>query len=146
MKLLNVVQPNVALFGKKDYQQLMVLSNMVRQFAMPIEILSWRDRSSSRWSGAVISQWLPQRRRTSGSTAKAKAPYTSSGISSMPALGPSPNWSERPWTFFGAQLGTGLHFRAPARGSAAPAATDDPLVVLAAAKLGRTRLIDNLEI
>ena len=39
MKLLNIVQPDVALFGKKDYQQLMVLSNMVREMAMPVEVL-----------------------------------------------------------------------------------------------------------
>lgn len=39
MKLLNIVRPEVALFGKKDYQQLMVLSNMVRELAMPIEVV-----------------------------------------------------------------------------------------------------------
>jgi hypothetical protein len=33
------VQPQVALFGKKDYQQLMVLRNMTRQLALPIEIV-----------------------------------------------------------------------------------------------------------
>jgi hypothetical protein len=39
LKLFNIVQPQVALFGKKDYQQLMVLSNMVRELALPIEIV-----------------------------------------------------------------------------------------------------------
>ncbi|MHB1375669.1 MAG: pantoate--beta-alanine ligase, partial [Thauera sp.] len=39
MKLLNIVQPDLALFGKKDYQQLMVLSNMVREMAMPVEVI-----------------------------------------------------------------------------------------------------------
>mgnify|MGYP000966267886 FL=1 len=39
LKLLNIVQPNSALFGKKDYQQLIVLKNMVRELALPIEVL-----------------------------------------------------------------------------------------------------------
>ena len=35
----NIVQPQVAIFGKKDYQQLMVLRNMTHQLALPIEIV-----------------------------------------------------------------------------------------------------------
>ena len=39
LKLFNIVQPQVAIFGKKDYQQLMLLRNMTRQLALPIEIV-----------------------------------------------------------------------------------------------------------
>ena len=39
LKLLNITQPDVALFGKKDYQQLMVIRNMVADFNLPIQII-----------------------------------------------------------------------------------------------------------
>ena len=44
MKLFACVQPRVAVFGKKDYQQLMVIRRMVRQFALPIEIVAGETR------------------------------------------------------------------------------------------------------
>lgn len=40
LKLFNLVQPRVAVFGKKDYQQLLVIRELVRQFNMPIEIVA----------------------------------------------------------------------------------------------------------
>jgi pantoate--beta-alanine ligase len=39
LKLFNMVQPAAAVFGKKDYQQLLLIQNLVRQFALPIEIV-----------------------------------------------------------------------------------------------------------
>jgi pantoate--beta-alanine ligase len=40
LKLLQIVQPAVAVFGRKDYQQLRVIEGMARQFALPIEIVA----------------------------------------------------------------------------------------------------------
>ncbi|HEU6454577.1 MAG TPA: pantoate--beta-alanine ligase, partial [Roseateles sp.] len=45
-KLFNIVQPTLAVFGKKDYQQLMVLRRMVAQMALPIEIYGGETRRS----------------------------------------------------------------------------------------------------
>ena len=40
MKLFNIVQPHIAVFGKKDFQQLFIIREMVKQFNMPIEIIA----------------------------------------------------------------------------------------------------------
>ncbi|MDR2450352.1 MAG: pantoate--beta-alanine ligase [Candidatus Accumulibacter sp.] len=40
LKLFHIVRPDAALFGKKDYQQLMVLRNMTRELALPVEIVA----------------------------------------------------------------------------------------------------------
>jgi pantoate--beta-alanine ligase len=40
MKLFNIVQPDVAVFGKKDFQQLFIIREMVKQFNLPIEIIA----------------------------------------------------------------------------------------------------------
>ena len=40
LKLFGIVGPNAAVFGKKDYQQLLVVTKMVRQFALPIDIIA----------------------------------------------------------------------------------------------------------
>ena len=39
MKLFSCVQPRVAVFGKKDYQQLMIVRQMTSQFALPVDIV-----------------------------------------------------------------------------------------------------------
>ena len=47
LKLFNAVQPRVAVFGKKDFQQLMVIRAMVRQLALPIEIVAGETERAS---------------------------------------------------------------------------------------------------
>ena len=146
MKLLNIVRPEVALFGKKDYQQLMVLSNMVRELAMPIEVVPGETVRAD--DGLALSS----RNGYLSADERARAPllhHLLAGIRAAVRTG------ERDF----ARLQADAMARLSAAGWAPdyvavrrrldlqpPVQEDDVLVVLAAAKLGRTRLIDNLEI
>ena len=47
MKLFCCVQPRVAVFGKKDWQQLMVIRGLVRQFALPIDVVAGETRRAA---------------------------------------------------------------------------------------------------
>ena len=72
LKLLSCVQPQVAVFGKKDYQQLMIVRNMCRQFALPTEIIPHEYRADDGLALSSRNQYLrptnaPKRRHCSGS-------------------------------------------------------------------------------
>lgn len=145
LKLFNCVQPAAAVFGKKDYQQLMVIRRMVQQLALPISIvagetsraddglaLSSRNgylSASERAEAVLLSQQLRgiQAQLTAGN--EDWAALESSAMQALSARGWVPDYVAIRRR---ADLGT-------------PTADAD-LVVLAAAKLGSTRLIDNLEL
>ena len=112
-KLFNLVQPRVAVFGKKDYQQLMLVRHMVRQMAVPVEVLAGETARAE--DGLALSS----RNGYLSAIERAEAP----------ALVPD---------YVALRRQTDL--AAPTAGAA------EPLVVVAAARLGRTRLIDNLEL
>ena len=145
MKLFQIVQPGVALFGKKDYQQLRVIEGMVRDFAMPIQIIGGETvraadglALSSR-NGYLSAEQLAEAlalRQQLQAVAQAvgadRSRIAAAEQSAMQAL------SERGWQ---------PDYVAVRRRSdlTPPQDTGDALVVLAAAKIGNTRLIDNLE-
>jgi len=146
MKLLNIVQPEVALFGKKDYQQLMVLSNMVRELAMPIEVVPGETVRAE--DGLALSS----RNGYLSAEERARAPLLHRLLAGIrEAVRAGEGDFERLEANAMAELGAAgwapdyiavrrrLDLQPPTQASEA-------LVVLAAAKLGRTRLIDNLEI
>ena len=146
LKLLNIVQPDCALFGKKDYQQLMVLSNMVRELALPIEVIAGDTVRAQ--DGLALSS----RNGYLSADERARAPLLYRLLSEL-----------RSAVLSDEQDLTRLEAEAMAQLQAAgwdaeyvairrrldlqpPTARDEALVVLAAARLGQTRLIDNLEI
>ncbi|CAN7614266.1 pantoate--beta-alanine ligase [Variovorax sp. LjRoot178] len=145
MKLFSCVQPRVAVFGKKDYQQLMVIRHMVRQFALPIEIVGSETRRAE--DGLALSSrngYLSEAERAEAvQLSKALQAMDSalrSGERDLAAIEARAMQSlkERGWQPDYLVLRRRADLQAPAPG--------EPLVALAAARLGATRLIDNLEI
>jgi len=146
LKLLNIVQPDVALFGKKDYQQLMVLRNMVEQLALPMEVLPGETVRAE--DGLALSS----RNRYLSDTERAEAIRLYRCLSRIreAILGGERDFEklERAAMTELAQHKWQPDYVAVRRRKDLqdPAGPNDELVVLGAAKLGATRLIDNLEI
>jgi pantoate--beta-alanine ligase len=150
-KLFNIVQPDIAIFGKKDYQQLMVIRRMVQQMALPIEIIGGETERAN--DGLALSSrngYLSVEERAEavqlsialkGLAAAARAGNANGHLdvmaletAAMAAL------RARGWVPDYITLRR-QHDLSPVTGPCA-----EPLVVLGAAKLGKTRLIDNLEV
>jgi len=163
LKLFNCVQPMVAVFGKKDYQQLMVLRRMAEQFALPTEIVPAETIRAP--DGLALSS----RNGYLSPEDRARAPMLHEilreTVQELQVIGPamrSGAGGPQPWPQALAAeqkaidrlsgLGWVPDYVAVRRRSdllppsLADVARAEPLVVLAAARLGATRLIDNLEV
>lgn len=145
MKLFQCVQPRVAVFGKKDYQQLMMIRHMVRQFAMPIEIVgSETFRADDGLALSSRNGYLSRDERAEAvqlsKTLRAMAEAVRAGERDLAAIEARAMQSlaQRGWQPDYLVLRRRADLQAPAAG--------ESLVALAAARLGNTRLIDNLEI
>ncbi|WP_027863753.1 pantoate--beta-alanine ligase [Massilia alkalitolerans] len=149
-KLFSCVQPRVAVFGKKDYQQLMIVRNMARQFALPTEIigaetfraedglaLSSRNgylSSEERLEAPALYQQLNAVAEAMRAGSRDVAAVERQAMDFLAARGWKPDY---------VSIRKRIDLQAPGMADLEAGA---PLVVLAAAKLGNTRLIDNLEI
>lgn len=150
MKLFQVVQPRVAVFGQKDYQQLMVLRRMAAQFALPIEVVGGETRRAD--DGLALSSrngYLSAEQRAEATTLskllRAVRSQLSGGDRDLAAIEQRAMDALRAkgWQPDYVAVRRRSDLQVP---SAEQVAAGEPLVVLAAAKLGATRLIDNLEI
>jgi pantoate--beta-alanine ligase len=150
LKLFSSINPKVALFGKKDYQQLMVVRNMCRQFAMPVEIIAAETYRAE--DGLALSS----RNMYLNPEERAEAPFLYQTLQYVAeqVRGGYPdifklekhamdNLVKRDWAPDYVSIRKRMNLQPPTAGDIAQG---EPLVVLAAAKLGTTRLIDNLEI
>ncbi len=146
LKLFNMVQPHVALFGKKDYQQCRVLSDMVRQFNLPVEmILAETVRADD---GLALSS----RNAYLNAAERAEAPQLHAALIRIKAALQA---GDRRFVALETSATSALQSRGwqpdyitirRQSDLLAPQQDDADLVVLAAARLGVTRLIDNIEI
>ena len=145
-KLFNQVQPNVALFGEKDYQQLAVIRRMVRDLDLPVEIVG-----------------VPTQRAEDGLALSSRNAYLSederhNALALPRALGEAARQMEK-GAAVDAAIARAIAMLA-AHGfdpvdyvSLCDAQTLEPITVLdrparllGAARLGRTRLIDNIAV
>ncbi len=136
LKLFNCVQPLAAVFGKKDYQQLMIVRGMVRQLHIPLSIVAGETvrepdglamSSRNGYLSAAERTEAPRLYRVLQKVCEGMAP--AEGMHELASSGWQPDY---------------LDVRR--RSDLAPAhAGDRELVVLGAARLGGTRLIDSVE-
>lgn len=144
-KLFNIVQPDVAVFGKKDFQQITILRQMVEQLAMPITIIPGETGRAE--DGLALSS----RNGYLSEVERAEAPRI---YRNLVRIRSAIEQGRRDFQTLETEAVADLH----AHGwrvdyvevrnalSLLPAqVVDKRLVVLAAAKIGKTRLIDNLE-
>ena len=151
LKLFNCVQPRVAVFGKKDYQQLMVVRRMVRQLALPIEIVAGETTRAddglalSSRNGYLSPAERAEAVRLSMALRQVELALRVEKRTDVAAVEQEAveELRRRGWTpdYVAVRRRTDLQPPAPEELQAG-----EPLVVLATARLGTTRLIDNLEI
>jgi pantoate--beta-alanine ligase len=143
-KLLNLVQPDVALFGEKDFQQLMIIRRATDDLCMPIEIvgvattrepdglaMSSRNRYLSKEDRAVaprIFAELDSTRRQIESGSRNFEALERTGFEALKGVGFKPDY------YSIRDAGTLL----------APSPQSREVVILTAARIGRARLIDNV--
>ncbi len=146
LKLLNITQPDVALFGKKDYQQLMVIRNMVADFNLPIQIIGGDTVRAE--DGLALSS----RNGYLSATERLEAPRLFQVLTELVAAvrGGEPDFARLEQDAMATLQAHGwlpeyVALRKKLDLQFAPA-HESGLVVLAAARLGSTRLIDNLEV
>lgn len=145
-KLFNIVQADVACFGKKDYQQLAIIQGMVADLNIPIRIvpvdtgraadglaLSSRNQYLSETERAEAPRLYQQLQWVSEQIRAGNHDYTTLETASKNEL------TQHGWVVDYVEIREAGSLNVARLG-------DKNLVVLAAARLGKTRLIDNLEI
>lgn len=146
IKLFNIVQPQLAVFGKKDYQQLHLVRQMVRQFNLPLEIVGGETvRAADGLALSSRNQYLSAQERTEAAflqrTLAGVRQALQEGARDFAALErqAAQALAARGWQVDYVALRAQETLLTPQPG-------EHKLVVLAAARLGNTRLIDNLEV
>ncbi len=157
MKLFQCVQPQVSVFGKKDYQQLMIIRRMCQQFSIPTQIvpaetvrepdglamssrnryLSPSERTEAVWLFKTLDQVARRVREGVQQSRLVVDDIADLESAAMQIL------NQRGWQTDYVAIKRRCDLKSP---QSSDLQQPDQLVVLGASKLGATRLIDNLEI
>ena len=154
LKLFSCVQPRVAVFGKKDYQQLMIIRSMCRQLALPVEIIAAetvRDvdglalSSRNQYLSVEDRAEAPRLYRVLNQVRDAIQADVAHAANNLHALEEKAvaELTEHGWKPDYVAVRRQHYLLKP---TPEQVRVGEPLVILAAARLGTTRLIDNLEI
>lgn len=154
LKLFSCVQPRVAVFGKKDYQQLMIIRQMASQFALPVDIVPAETvRAEDGLALSSRNSYLSTEERAEAPVLQKQLVTIRQQVLDLKVCNPQTlvEIENRAITEL-----TGRGWKPDyiairqQRNLAKPSQVDldakQPLVIVTAAKLGKTRLIDNLEI
>ena len=146
LKLFNLVQPRVAAFGKKDFQQLLVIRELVRQFNLPVDIVAGDTlREADGLAMSSRNAYLGASERIQAAALQrelaAVVAAVQAGGRDFEALAATAasRLKMAGWRVDYVAVRDAATLQAPTRGSTR-------LVILGAAWLGKTRLIDNIEL
>ena len=136
LKLFNCVQPTTAVFGKKDYQQFLILRGMVRQLDLPIDIVAGETvRETDGLAMSSRNSYLSVAERAEAPRLYRVLQKVAAGLAPADAMRELAHAAWQP-----------DYIEIRSRDDLAPARPEDKQrVVLGAARLGATRLIDNVE-
>ena len=144
-RLFNMVQPDVAVFGKKDYQQLAIIRRMVNDLAFPVEVVGVNTIRSK--EGLALSSrngYLTKEELDIAPKLQEALQILAEGLKNNKAIEKLEKEAQQTLLEAGFQP----HYLTVCRQSDLMPAEqgDTDLVILAAAQLGKARLIDNLEV
>lgn len=145
-KLFNIIQPTVAVFGEKDFQQLFIIRRMVEDLNSPVQIVSVPTRRED--DGLAMSsrnRYLSPEQRSVAPGLYATLQQVAQRVQADDgSLEEIENWGRQQLEELGF-VPDYLSIR-ERHGLSAPSSSDSDLVVLVAARLGFVRLIDNLAV
>ncbi len=145
-KLFNIIQPDIAIFGEKDYQQLTIIRHMVNGLCMPIQIIGMpTERAQDGLALSSRNQYLSAAERAAAPTL-----YAALKEAKHKLLNGEKNYSEIEQTAIKTIALAGFnndYFHIVRRNDLEPpTSSDTKLIIVAAAQLGSARLIDNIQL
>lgn len=151
MKLFNIVQPTTAIFGKKDFQQLLIVRELVRQFNLPIATIAANIvRENDGLAMSSRNGYLNSTERTQATLLQQTLLALVHGLQTHQTTdfrnaeqAASAQLTAQDWVVDYISVRSAISLQL--MHNPLIQANTDPLIVLGAARLGKTRLIDNIE-